>query len=138
MLEKSINRYYSFCSSLSNLKEAKTQDSSDIFVLSGTIHMFNLTFDLAWKVMKDIIVQYHGVTDFAAGSPRETLRTARAVGLIEDDIWMEMLRARNNLAHDYDGELAKKYFAVIISKYYETMGILKEKVYPYFKDFSKM
>lgn len=132
MLEKSINRYHSFCSSLANLKEAQVQDSSNIFVLSGTIQMFNLSFDLAWKVMKDIIVQYHGVTDFAAGSPRETLRTAKGVGLIEDDIWMEMLRVRNYLAHDYDGELAKKYFMRIISVYYKTMMELKEQIYTYY------
>lgn len=132
MLEKSINRYHSFCSSLANLKEAQVQDPSNIFVLSGTVQMFSLSFDLAWKVMKDIIVQYHGVTDFAAGSPRETLRTAKCVGLIEDDIWMEMLRVRNHLAHDYDGELAKKYFTVIISAYLKTMMELKEQAALYY------
>lgn len=134
MLEKSIKRFQSFCSSLLNLSEAKMQDSSDIFVLSGTIHMFNLTFDLAWKVMKDIIVQYHGITDFAVSSPRETLRMARAVGLIEDDIWMEMLRVRNNLTHDYDGELAQKKFVDIVSKYYGMMQAFKEKASFYYKD----
>ena len=77
---KSINRYHSFCSNLINLKEAQSQDPSNIFVLSGTVQMYQLSFDLAWKVRKDIIVQYHGVTDFAAGSPRETLRAAKAVG----------------------------------------------------------
>lgn len=131
---KSINRYHSFCSSLINLKEAQSQDPSNIFVLSGTVQMYQLSFDLAWKVMKDIIVQYHGVTDFAAGSPRETLRAAKAVGLIEDDIWMQMLRARNNLAHDYDGELAKRYFIVINSTYFHQLTELRQRVYPYYEE----
>lgn len=42
-------------------------------MLSATAQTFNLTFDLAWKVMKDIILADFGLTDFAAGSPRETL-----------------------------------------------------------------
>ena len=32
---------------------------------------FSITFDLSWKVMKDILVQYYSIMDFIAGSPRE-------------------------------------------------------------------
>lgn len=133
MQEKSINRYYSYCRSLANLKEARFKDSSDLFVLSGTVHMFNLSFDLAWKVMKDIITQYHGVLDYPTGSPRETLRMARSVGLIDDDLWVDMLRVRNHLAHDYDGALAVKYFQLIISEYYDKMELFKWKALDYYK-----
>ena len=58
---KSINRYRSFCRSLHNLKDAKGKNPEDRFILSGTVQMFNLTFDLAWKVMKDLIREVHGV-----------------------------------------------------------------------------
>lgn len=132
MEEKSINRYRSFCRSLDNLSDAKGKDSGDKFVLSGTVQMFNLSFDLAWKVMKDIITEYHGALDYPTGSPRETLRMAHSVGLIEDDIWMEMLRARNNLAHDYDGELAIKYFGKITSDYYLLMNDFRQKAAEYY------
>ena len=134
MQKKSINRYKSFCRSLENLRDARGRDRDDKFILSGTVQMYNLSFDLSWKVMKDIVQQHHGVADFASGSPRETLRTARSVGLIEDDIWLEMLRVRNNLAHDYDGELAKKYFAVITSSYYDKLDELRRKSAPYYGD----
>lgn len=77
------------------------------FVLSGTAQTFNLTFDLAWKVMKDIIVSEYGIVDFATGSPRDTLKTAYSVGLISDDLWLQMLKVRNTLIHDYDGDVAK-------------------------------
>lgn len=132
MEEKSINRYRSFCRSLDNLSDAKGKDSGDKFVLSGTVQMFNLSFDLAWKVMKDIITEYHGALDYPTGSPRETLRMAHSVGLIEDDIWMEMLRARNNLAHDYDGELAIKYFGKITSDYYLLMNDFRQNAAQYY------
>lgn len=133
MEEKSINRYHSFCKSLNNLADAKGKDSGDKFVLSGTVHMFNLSFDLAWKVMKDIITEYHGALDYPTGSPRETLRMANRVGLIEDDMWMEMLRARNNLAHDYDGELATKYFGRITSDYHQLMDDFRKKAAGYYE-----
>lgn len=132
MQKKSINRYHSLCKSLSNLADAEGRDPGDKFVLSGTAQMFNLSFDLSWKVMKDIITEYHGVLEYPTGSPRETLRMACSVGLIEDDAWMEMLRVRNNLAHDYDGELALKYFLNITSEYYQLMNDFVNKAAGYY------
>ena len=112
-----INRYHSYCASLAALEKAKGRDPEDEFVLSGTVQKFALTFDISWKVMKDIIVKYHKIQSFAAGSPRETLRTAYSVGLIADDAWMEMLNLRNELSHDYDGSLAKESFEIITGEY---------------------
>ena len=133
MERKSINRYNSFCKSLDNLAEAKGKDPRDMFILSGTVQMFNLSFDLAWKVMKDIITEYHGALYYPTGSPRETLRMAHSVGLIDDDTWMEMLKARNNLAHDYDGQLAVKYFGDIISKYDWLLTAFRKKADEYYR-----
>ena len=53
MDEKFIRRFESFRNSLDSLAEAKQRDLSDSFVLSGTSAKFSITFDLAWKVMKD-------------------------------------------------------------------------------------
>ncbi len=133
MERKSINRYRSFCKSLENLGEARGRSPQDKFVLSGTAQMFNLSFDLSWKVMKDIIREFHGVPEYPTGSPRETLRIARSVGLIEDDLWVEMLRVRNNLAHDYDGELALKYFQDILQKYEGLMRCFCERASEYYE-----
>ena len=58
MDEKFSRRFESFCNSLNALAEARQRDLSDSFVLSGTSAKFSITFDLAWKVMKDILVQY--------------------------------------------------------------------------------
>ena len=133
---KSINRYRSYCRSLDNLADAKGKDMNDKFILSGTVQMCNLSFDLAWKVMKDIITEYHGALEYPTGSPRETLRMANGVGLIEDDMWLEMLRARNNLAHDYDGELAVRYFEKITSTYDDLMEKFRDKAAEYYQKVS--
>ena len=92
MDEKFNRRFTSFCNSLDALSEAKNRDFSDSFVLSGTSAKFSITFDLAWKVMKDILVQYYAITGFVTGSPREVLREAFKANLISDEAWMEMLK----------------------------------------------
>lgn len=117
MEEKFYRRFESFRNSLEALSEAKTRDMSDSFVLSGTGAKFSITFDLSWKVMKDIIVGYHMVSDFATGSPREVLRKAFEVNLIHDDIWMEMLKVRNEISHDYDGKVMEEYCSKIVNRY---------------------
>lgn len=114
---KFMKRYESFLKSLDALNEAKERDMGDSFVLSGTGAKFSITFDLSWKVMKDILVQHYAITDFVAGSPREVLRKAFQAELIVDDIWMEMLNTRNRLIHDYDGEIIKQYCRRIVDVY---------------------
>ncbi|MCF0129640.1 MAG: nucleotidyltransferase substrate binding protein [Pseudobutyrivibrio sp.] len=128
MDDKFTNRFNTFCSSLASLQEAKDRDLSDDFVLSGTVQKFNLTFDISWKVMKDILVQHYGIIDFPTGSPRETLKKAASVGLITSDTWIDMLNHRNTLAHDYDGFLAKEIAMVIVNDYVELMVKFKDEV----------
>ena len=117
MDEKFYRRFLSFCNSLDALAEAKQRDLSDSFVLSGTSAKFSITFDLAWKVMKDILVQHYAITGFVAGSPREVLREAFKANLISDDAWMEMLKVRNELTHDYDCEIVKAHCSTIVETY---------------------
>lgn len=123
-------RFLSFCNSLDALAEARQRDLSDSFVLSGTSAKFSITFDLSWKVMKDILVQYYAITGFVAGSPREVLRESYKANLILDDAWMEMLKVRNELAHDYDCEIVKKHCHTIVEKYidlfYEFKKVVKQ------------
>ena len=114
MANKFINRYNTFCKSLKNLEKSRYADPDSDFVLEGTVLNYSLTFDIAWKVMKDILVKDMEILNFATGSPRETLQQAFQNRLIEDDKWIQMLKVRNQLAHDYDGTLALEKFADII------------------------
>ena len=132
MENKSINRYHTFCKSLKNLEKSLNVDVKVDFVLEGTVLNYNLTFDIAWKVIKDILVKELEILDFALGSPRETLQQAFANGIIDDDQWMKMLRIRNQLAHDYDGTLAEEQFQNIIKVYYPLFEKLKNQVEKYF------
>ena len=128
LLEDISRRFKSFCNSLEALSEARERDLSDSFVLSGTSAKFSITFDLSWKVMKDILVQYYAITGFVAGSPREVLREAFKANLISDDAWMDMLKVRNELAHDYDCEIVKKHCNTIVEKYIDLFYEFEEVV----------
>ncbi|MDE7067527.1 MAG: nucleotidyltransferase substrate binding protein, partial [Schaedlerella arabinosiphila] len=103
------------------------------FVLEGTVLNFNLTFDIAWKVMKDILIKKLEILDFAVGSPRETLQQAFTNRIIADDLWMQMLRVRNQLAHDYDGTFAAEKFQDIIKVYYPLFEELRENIKKYYE-----
>ena len=128
MDEKFTKRYESFKNSLASLTEARQRDMEDSFVLSGTSAKFSITFDLAWKVMKDILVQYYAITGFVAGSPREVLRESFKAELIQGDEWMDMLKVRNQLAHDYDGVIVKKYCYIIVDEYIGKFEEFQRKV----------
>lgn len=121
MDEKFIRRFESFKNSLDSLAEARQRDLSDSFVLSGTSAKFSITFDLAWKVMKDILLQYYAITGFVAESPREVLKQSFQANLITGDEWIEMLKVRNQLAHDYDGVIVKEHCQTIIHEYIDKL-----------------
>ena len=132
MENKFINRYNTFCKSLQNLEKSKTADPKAAFVLEGTVLNFSLTFDISWKVIKDILIKKLGILDFAIGSPRETLQQAFTNKLIQDDRWLQMLRLRNRLAHDYDGSYAAASFSEIIDVYYPLFVQFKEAAAKYY------
>ena len=128
MDEKFNRRFLSFCKSLDALAEARQRDLTDSFVLSGTSAKFSITFDLSWKVMKDILVQYYAITGFVTGSPREVLRESYKANLISDDAWMDMLKVRNELAHDYDCEIVKEHCHTIVDEYIDLFYDFETKV----------
>ena len=125
---KFMRRYESFRKSLDALNEAKERDMADSFVLSGTSAKFCITFDLCWKLMKDILIQHYAISDFVAGSPKEVLRKGFQAEMIAGDVWMEMLTVRNSLTHDYDNELIKQCCGKIVSVYIDLFYDFKETV----------
>ena len=80
--------------------------------------------------MKDILIQHYAIIGFVTGSPRDVLREAFKANLICDDGWMEMLKVRNELTHDYDDAVVKAHCEMIVGKYidlfYEFEKIVKE------------
>ena len=80
------------------------------------------------ELLEDILVQYYAITDFVAGSPKEVLRQSFKARLIDEQRWMEMLRVRNELAHDYDETVIREYCSNIIEEYIDLFCAFEKNV----------
>lgn len=58
----------------------------------GVVGQFNLTFELAWKALQEVL-RMHGVEGAETGSPREILQVGYKVGFVNDSsVWLLMLK----------------------------------------------
>lgn len=73
-----------FSNCLEVLKNADFEmaDNNDIYRI-GVIGQFNLTFELAWKALQEIL-KMHGADGAATGSPREILQLGYKLGFVDD------------------------------------------------------
>lgn len=120
-----MKKFDNYSSALETLKQAKNQDLENEFVQGGVISKFSLQFELGWKLMKELL-KYEGDKTAATGSPREIIKAAYAYyDWMDEEIWLQMLRDRNDTAHIYDAALAERLVAAIIDRYipeFERMG----------------
>ena len=78
-------------------------DSNDIYRM-GVVGQFNLTFELAWKALQEVL-RMHGVEGAETGSPREILQVGYKVAFVNDSsVWLLMLKKRNTSIHIYNEE----------------------------------
>lgn len=94
-----------FANCLDILKKADFElaDSNDIYRM-GVVGQFNLTFELAWKALQEVL-RMHGVEGAETGSPREILQVGYKVGFVNDSsVWLLMLKKRNTSIHIYNEE----------------------------------
>ena len=123
-----MKKFENFVSNLEVLKRAKDEDLTNEFIISGIIDKFFLQFELSWKVLKELL-SYEGRGVAKSGSPREILKAAYATyDYIDEDIWLEMLRARNDMTHIYNGEAARQMVKVILEKYIPVFVEMRERI----------
>lgn len=99
------------------LEKADREDLENEFIISGIIDKFYIQFELGWKVLKELL-RYEGAKEAVTGSPREIIKTAYAYfDFIEEKVWLEMLRDRNDTTHIYNEEAARGLVEKILKKY---------------------
>ena len=107
-------RFENFDKSYKLLKKYSNQSIKTELERAGIIQFFEMTFELAWKVLKD----YLESEGYIVKSPRETVKQAFQIGLIENGhIWIDALANRNLTTHTYDEELAQKMIKEILDDY---------------------
>lgn len=100
-------------------------ETNDIY-RTGIIGQFNLTFELAWKALQEIM-KMHGVEEASTGSPREILQLGYKIGFLNDpEIWLLMLKKRNTSVHIYNEDEIDELILLIRDSFIPTFKILKE------------
>lgn len=114
-----VQRFNNFLKALKELEEAVTLSKErglSRLEKQGLIQGFEYTHELAWNVLKDFL-QADGVTEIY-GSKSAT-REAFKVNLISDgEVWMEMIKSRNETSHTYNQDVSEKIVTAILKKYF--------------------
>jgi len=122
-------RFENFEKSFLLLEEYSKIKSPSKIERAGGIQFFEMSFELAWKVLKD----YLESEGFEVKSPKATLKQAFQSEIIDNGhIWMDALDDRNLTTHTYDEEVAleleykikKDYFQILKDLYIKLKGEL--------------
>lgn len=120
-------RFTHYKKAFSLLEQTMAIDRPSDAERAGLIQFFEMTFELAWKVLKDYLEE----EGFSTASPRDTVKQAFQAGLIGDGhVWMEALKDRNLTVHTYEEKLALAVEKRIRDSYFPTLAKL-------FRDFSE-
>lgn len=103
------------------LEQTLTIDSLSDAERAGLIQFFEMSFELAWKVLKDYLEE----EGFNVASPRQAVKQAFQAGLIRDGhIWMEALQDRNLTVHTYEEKIAIAVEKKIRDSYFQILAEL--------------
>ena len=71
----------------------------------------------------------------ASGSPKMILKTAFTIyDFIDENVWLEMLRARNDMTHIYDALAARRLVDAVLQAVYPGVSKMKEGIESFYKD----
>lgn len=112
-----MKKYDNYVSHLNVLKQADKEQLDNAFIISGIIDKFSIQFELGWKVLKELLA-YEGSSAAATSSPRGIIKEAYTVyPFFDGELWLDMLKDRNDMAHIYDGNAAEELVERILSCY---------------------
>ena len=124
-----MKKYDNFCKALENLRVVqKITEPYDVLTLTGSVALFEICFEQAWKAMKEILAD-QGYSESATGSPKQILKLAYSAGMIKDeDKWLAMLASRNDATHSYNEEVALGLIRAIKAEYVSLLDALKAEL----------
>ncbi|MCL2095448.1 MAG: nucleotidyltransferase substrate binding protein [Oscillospiraceae bacterium] len=125
---QNFGRAFSLLRSIAESKSAEDFSDEECELIVGR---FIFTFELAWKTLKDYL-EYEGLK-LTEASPRKVIKECAESGIFDAaetdaQVFIDMLEARNVMAHSYDYEKFKKITADIVGDYTREL----DKIYFYF------
>lgn len=127
MTERAENKISNFNSALKRLSEANVEfkrNKKNGLYRDALIKRFEFTFELSWKCLKEYL-EFNGVP--VRDTPRDIIKTSFQRYLINDEqVWLDMIDARNKTAHIYKEEQAIAVAEDISVKFVKALSALKE------------
>ncbi|HPT15572.1 MAG TPA: nucleotidyltransferase substrate binding protein [Bacteroidales bacterium] len=112
-------RFSNFGKSYLLLEKAVVKSELNEIEKAGIVQVFEMTFELAWKTLKDYLVQNNVDVRF----PRDVIKESFRYELITDgETWMDMLEKRNLLSHTYDEATVELVLMLIRGKYFSAIS----------------
>ncbi|WP_074573451.1 HI0074 family nucleotidyltransferase substrate-binding subunit [Selenomonas ruminantium] len=119
-------KYADYHRALERLQSALYKDPDvDGIYIDASMHRFELSFYLAWNLMK-VVLEYEGIE---VDSPRSSICEAGKQGMIADTkMWFEMQKKRNLSSHTYNQASALDVYQLIREKYAPLLLALDKEV----------
>ena len=130
-MAKLNNKYDNFSNAVNRLNEAniayKRNPENDIYQ-DALIKRFEFTFELAWKTLREFLIDQGYRLEIA--TPKNVIGFAYREGILtNEELWLDMLAARNNTAHDYGRELSAQIANDISNRYSKELTALKKLIF---------
>ncbi len=129
-----MKKFDNYISNLRVLERADKECLNNEFIISGIIDKFSIQFELGWKTLKELL-SYEGSRAALTGSPRGVIKEAYAVyPFFDGDLWLAMLKDRNDMSHIYDGTAAKELVKRILKEYIPEFVRLERELRRHYRD----
>lgn len=124
-----MKKFENFCNAFQNLKDIyEYEEPYSNVEMTGLVGLYEICFEQSWKAMKELL-ERDGFAEGQTGSPRQIIKTAYQAGMIEnEEVWLDALAARNNVAHAYNRVIALDIIQGTKDKYYGMFEKLKKKL----------
>ena len=100
------------------MKDAVFQKELSVLEQAGIVQTYEITFELAWKTLKDFLESKEVIAQF----PRDVIKEAFKNNMIEEgDTWLDMLEKRNLMSHIYDETTAGLALQLIVTSYFDEL-----------------
>ena len=111
-----FNNYLKALQTLADAVVLSEQRALSKLEQQGLIQGFEFTHELAWNVMKDYLEEQGFVG--LIGSKNATREAFKNALIVDGEVWMDMIKARNQTSHTYNTAIAESIANDILVRFY--------------------
>lgn len=108
-------RFQNYEKAIHYLQESIAKPNPSSLEKAGIIQIYEFTFELAWKTVKDYLEEKNVEVKF----PRDAIKEGFKYEVLDNgDTWLDMLQKRNLMSHTYNETNAELAYSLIIHDYF--------------------